>query len=177
MEILKVYGDKAYITTVLCDLSYNYYSFIYNISLLPTILGSSILTILNSSMIEDTLLKKINIAVNGLNTVILALVNSYRLNDRINTFKNIKIKFNKLTHLIESITNKNSEGEIDKITIENIINEYDRLYEDLVYQFPHHIKQKVIKKFGGVRELPNSLAIDYIENNRIVQSDIVISKV
>ena len=177
MEILKIYGDKAYITTVLCDLSYNYYSFIYNISLLPTILGSSILTILNSSMIEDTLLKKINIAVNGLNTVILALVNSYRLNDRINTFKNIKIKFNKLTHLIESITNKNSEGEIDKITIENIINEYDRLYEDLVYQFPHHIKQKIIKKFGGVRELPNSLAIDYIENNRIVQSDIVISKV
>jgi len=177
MEILKVYGDKAYITTVLCDLSYNYYSFIYNISLLPTILGSSILTILNSSMIEDNLLKKINIAVNGLNTVILALVNSYRLNDRINTFKNIKIKFNKLTHLIESITNKNSEGEIDKITIENIINEYDRLYEDLVYQFPHHIKQKIIKKFGGVRELPNSLAIDYIENNRLVQSDIVISKV
>ena len=177
MEILKVYGDKAYITTVLCDLSYNYYSFIYNISLLPTILGSSILTILNSSMIEDTLLKKINIAVNGLNTVILALINSYRLNDRINTFKNIKIKFNKLTHLIESITNKNSEGEIDKITIENIINEYDRLYEDLVYQFPHHIKQKIIKKFGGVRELPNSLAIDYIENNRMVQSDIVISKV
>ena len=176
MEILKVYGDKAYITTVLCDLSYNYYSFIYNISLLPTILGSSILTILNSSMIEDTLLKKINIAVNGLNTVILALVNSYRLNDRINTFKNIKIKFNKLTHLIESITNKNSEGEIDKITIENIINEYDRLYEDLVYQFPHHIKQKIMKKFGGVWELPNSLAIDYIENNRLVQSDIVISK-
>jgi len=177
MEILKTYGDKAYITTVLCDLSYNYYSFIYNISLLPTILGSSILTILNSSMIDDNFLKKINIAVNGLNTVILALVNSYRLNDRINTFKNVKIKFNKLTHLIESITNKNSEGEIDKITIENIINEYDRLYEDLVYQFPHHIKQKIIKKFGGVRELPNSLAIDYIENNRIVQSDIVISKV
>jgi len=177
METLKVYGDKSYITTILCDLSYNYYSFIYNICLLPTILGSSVLTILNSSMIEDTFLKKINIAVNGLNTVILALVNSYRLNDRINTFKNIKIKFNKLTHLIESITNKNSEGEIDKITIENIINEYDRLYEDLVYQFPHHIKQKIIKKFGGVRELPNSLAIDYIENNRIVQSDIVISKV
>ena len=58
MEILKVYGDKAYITTVLCDLSYNYYSFIYNISLLPTILGSSILTILNSSIIEDNVLKK-----------------------------------------------------------------------------------------------------------------------
>ena len=145
METLKVYGDKSYITTILCDLSYNYYSFIYNICLLPTILGSSVLTILNSSMIDESILKKLNIIVNGLNTIILALVNSYRLNDRINTFKNIKIKFNKLTHLIESITNKNSNGEINKAIIENIINEYDKLFEDLTYQFPHHIKQKVIK--------------------------------
>ena len=92
----------------------------------------------------------------------MALVHSYRLNDRINTFKNIKIKFNKLTHLIESITNKNSNGEIDKAIIDNIINEYDKLFEDLTYQFPHHIKQKVIKKWGGMKTLPNSLEI---ENN------------
>jgi len=166
METLKVYGDKSYITTILCDLSYNYYSFIYNICLFPTIMGSSVLTILNSSMIDESVLKKLNIVVNGLNTIILALVNSYRLNDRINTFKNIKIKFNKLTHLIESITNKNSyggtDGEIDKAIIDNIINEYDKLFEDLTYQFPHHIKQKVIKKWGGVKTLPNSLEI---ENN------------
>ena len=166
MEALKVYGDKSYITTILCDLSYNYYSFIFNISLFPTIMGSSVLTILNSSMIDESILKKINIIVNGLNTIILALVNSYRLNDRINTFKNIKIKFNKLTHLIESITNKNSyggtDGEIDKAIIDNIINEYDKLFEDLTYQFPHHIKQKVIKKWGGLKTLPNSLEI---ENN------------
>ena len=162
METLKVYGDKSYITTILCDLSYNYYSFILNVSLLPTILGSSVLTILNSSMIDESILKKLNIIVNGLNTIILALVNSYRLNDRINTFKNIKIKFNKLTHLIESITNKNSNGEIDKAIIDNIINEYDKLFEDLTYQFPHHIKQKVIKKWGGLKTLPNSLEI---ENN------------
>ena len=98
--------------------------------------------------------------------LLFSLVNSYRLNDRINTFKNIKIKFNKLTHLIESITNKNSyggtDGEIDKAIIDNIINEYDKLFEDLTYQFPHHIKQKVIKKWGGVKTLPNSLEI---ENN------------
>ena len=114
MKTLKVYGDKSYITTILCDLSYNYYSFIYNICLLPTILGSSVLTILNSSMIDESILKKLNIIVNGLNTIILALVNSYRLNDRINTFKNIKIKFNKLTHLIESITIRIVMGRLTK---------------------------------------------------------------
>jgi len=88
MLVLKDYGDKAYITYILCDLSCSFYSTIYNISLLPTILGSSILTILNSSEIDNDILKKVNIIVNGCNTIILALVNGYRLNDRINTFNN-----------------------------------------------------------------------------------------
>ena len=161
MEILKDYSDKCYITAILCELSYNFYSTIYNISLLPTILGSSILTILNSSEINDGILKKINISINGVNTIILALINSYRINNRINSFNNSRIKFNKLNHLIESIVSKNTDGNIDKGIIENIINEYDKLFEDISYQFPNHIRQKVIKKFGGVKKLPNSLEIDY----------------
>lgn len=161
MEILKDYSDKCYITAILCELSYNFYSTIYNVSLLPTILGSSILTILNSSEINDGILKKINISINGVNTIILALINSYRINNRINSFNNSRIKFTKLNHLIESIVSKNTDGNIDKGIIENIINEYDKLFEDISYQFPNHIRQKVIKKFGGVKKLPNSLEIDY----------------
>ena len=161
MEILKDYSDKCYITAILCELSYNFYSTIYNISLLPTILGSSILTILNSSEINDGILKKINISINGVNTIILALINSYRINNRINSFNNSRIKFNKLNHLIESIVSKNTDGNIDKGIIENIINEYDKLFEDISYQFPNHIRQKVIKKWGGQKKLPNSLEIDY----------------
>jgi len=174
MSALKDYGDKAYITYILCDLSCSFYSTIYNITLLPTILGSSILTILNSSEIDNDILKKVNIIVNGCNTIILALVNGYRFNDRINTFNNSKIKFNKLNHLIESITNKNVDGEIDKSIVENIISEYDKIMEDVSYQFPNHIKNKVIKRFGGSRCLPNSLAIDYSDS---IKTDIVISNV
>lgn len=182
MEILKDYSDRCYITAILCDLSYNFYSTIYNISLLLTILGSSVLTILNSSEINDGILKKINVSINGMNTIILALVDSYRINDRINSFNNSKIKFNKLNHLIESIVNKHNDRDIEKGIIENIINEYDKLFEDISYQFPNHIRQKVIKKFGGLKKLPNSLEIDY--SNTIKQdymnnmtSDIVNSKV
>ena len=104
--ILKEYSDRCYLTYILCDLSYNFYSSIYNICMLPTILGSSVLTILNSSELDNEVLKKINVCVNGLNAIVLALVNSYRLNDRINTFNNSKIKFYKLNHLIESILTK-----------------------------------------------------------------------
>ena len=114
MEILKDYRDKCYITAIWCELSYNFYSTIYNISLLPTILGSSILTILNSSEIKDDILKKINISINGMTTIILTLVISYGSNDRINSFNNSRIKFNKLNHITESVVNKHMERDIQK---------------------------------------------------------------
>lgn len=174
MTALKDYKDRAYITFLLCQLSYDFYSTIYNISLLPTLLGSSILTILNSSEINNDILKKVNIVVNGTNTLILALVNGYKLTDRINTFNNSKIKFNKLNHLIESITNKHIDKEIDKQIIENIINEYDLLFNDIKYQFPCHIKRKITKKFGGIRTLPNGLEIDYNDSlKKEIKADIV----
>lgn len=170
MDLLNSLIDKSYITTFLCELSHNFYSTIYNISLAPTILGSSILTILNSSEIDNHYMKIINISLNGLNTVILALMSSYKINDRINTFKTLKIKFNKLNHILESIRNKG--GEIDIAIINNMVDEYDKLYEDIIYPFPNHIRKKVIKKFGGKKVLPNSLEIDYK-----VESDIIMTNV
>lgn len=172
MNILKDYSDKAFISGILCDLSYNFYSTIYNISLLPTILGSSVLTILNSSVIDDDIMKKINIIVNGANALILALINSYKINDRVNNFKNNQIKFNKLHHIIESFIIKNGtmDGDIDKNIIESLINDYDKLWEEINYQFPQHIRNKVIKKYGGFRKLPNSLDIDY---NSSIKADLV----
>lgn len=166
MNILKDYSDKAFISSVLCDLSYNFYSTIYNISLLPTILGSSILTILNSSVIPEDIMKKTNIIINGSNALILALINSYKINDRVNNFKNNQIKFNKLHHIIESLIIKNgSSDDVDKTLVESLINDYDKLWEEIGYQFPHHIRRKVINKYGQTKKLPNSLDIDY--NNHI----------
>lgn len=116
-------------------------------------------------------MKKINIIVNGSNALILALINSYKINDRINNFKTNQIKFNKLHHFIESNIIK-KEGTIidDKTIIENIINDYDKLWEELTYQFPEHIRKKVIKKYGNSHKLPNSLDIDY---NKSIKGDFI----
>lgn len=168
MDILKDYSNKSFISNILCDLSFRFYSTIYNVSLLPTILGSSILTILNSSVIDEDIMKKINIIVNGSNALILALINSYKINDRINNFKTNQIKFNKLHHFIESILIKNNFE--DKIIIETVINDYDKLWEELSYQFPEHIRKKVINKYGGSHKLPNSLDIDY---NKSIKGDLI----
>jgi hypothetical protein len=67
----------------------------------------------------------------------------------------------KLNHLIESVVHKHTDRDIDKGIIENILNEYDKLSDNISYRLPNHIRQKVIKKFGGVKKLPNSLEIDY----------------
>ena len=43
-------------------------------------------------------------------------------------------------------------------TLEGFITDYDKVYEDLIFGFPHHIKMKVIKKYQGKKSLPNSLS-------------------
>ena len=156
MDNLKLLLDKTYITNILCDLSYNYYNFINNCIMLPTILGSSILTILNSAEIDNSRMKIINITLNGLNTLILAISTNYKLNDRINNYKTNKIKIIKLQHTIESYILKNET--ITSAILEGFITDYDKIYEDLIFGFPHHIKLKVIKKYQGKKSLPNSLS-------------------
>ena len=156
MDNLQLLLDKTYITTVLCDLSYNHYNFINNCIMLPTILGSSILTIMNSSEIDTNTMKIINITLNGLNTLILAISTNYKLNDRINNYKTNKSKIIKLQHIIESFILKNET--ITPAILEGFISEYDKIYEELIFGFPHHIKIKVIKKYQGKKSLPNSLS-------------------
>ena len=156
MDNLKILLDKAYITNILCELSYNYYNFINNCIMLPTILGSSILTILNSADIDNSKMKIINITLNGLNTVILAISTNYKLNDRINNYKINRTKIIKLQHIIESFMLKNET--ITPALLEGFINEYDKIYDDLLFGFPHHIKIKVISKYQGKKSLPNSLS-------------------
>ena len=56
--------------------------------------------------------------------------------------------------------NKKKIDTTNTINIDDIINEFDLLYNDIQFQFPSHIKSKVIKKYGNSRKLPNSLQIE-----------------
>jgi hypothetical protein len=124
--------------------------------MLPTILGSSLLTVMNSADIDTNKMKIINITLNGLNTLILAISSNYKLIDRINNYKTSKTKITKLQHLIESYILKNVEAKPE--ILEGFITEYDKIYDELVFGFPSHIKMKVIKKYQGKKALPNSLS-------------------
>ena len=159
-EIIKEYYDKSFISSLLCELTYNYYSWIYQIIIFPTILTSSILTVLNASEMNKNVIQYINISINGINTILLTINSYFKFNDRSLHFKIMRVKFNTLNHKIESLINRKKIDNSLIINMDEIINEFDSLYNDLQFPFPSSIKTKVIKKYGRTRRLPNSLAID-----------------
>jgi hypothetical protein len=160
-NILKQYRDRCYINSLLCEASYNFYNIINNIFLFPTILGSSILTCLNSSNIDSQDIKYTNIIINGTITIILALTTQYKIHDRISMFKAYQTKFIKLNHQVESILNTKQSEEITNDDINIIVNKYDLLVEELYFNYPEHLKTKVIKRFKGTNiTLPNSLMLE-----------------
>ena len=158
--ILKQYRDRCYINSLLCEASYNFYNMINNIFLFPTILGSSILTCLNSSTIETDKIKYTNIIINGTITIILAITTQYKIHDRIGMFKAYQTKFIKLNHQLESILNTIKESDLVIEDLNICVNKYDLLVEELQFNYPEHIKNKCIKRFKNTNiTLPNSLAL------------------
>ena len=172
-NLINEYYDKSFISSLLCELSYGFYSFLYQCIIFPTILSSSILTVLNSSEIDKDTVKIINIVVNGINTILLTINSNFKLNDRYNHFRSMKIKFNALNHKIETERNKKINDPNFVINVDDYINTFDNLYNDLSYQFPTHIKNKIIKKYGGHKKLPNSLAVDCSTPSATATVDVV----
>jgi hypothetical protein len=150
-NLIDEFYDKSYISCLLCELSFNYCTWFFQIRIFPTILSSSILTILNTSEIDKDIIKYINIIINGMNTMLLAINSNFKFNDRANHFKTMRIKFNALNHKIETLINKKKADETTSINVEEIIIDFDNLYNDIQYQFPYKIKNKIIKKFGKTR--------------------------
>ncbi len=94
-------------------------------------------------------MKIINLTLNGLNTLILAITTNYKLDDIIDNCKANRTKIIKLQHIIESYMLKNET--ITPALLQGPINEYDKIYEDLLFSFPHHIKMKVISKYQDIK--------------------------
>ena len=102
-----------------------------------------------------------NIVLNVATSVILSL------NERVINFSSKGVKFNKLCHKIEDLL-YNCIDEITRENIRAIIDDNDAINEQIEYPFVSYIKEKLIKKYGGNRIMPNCL-------NCV--SDLVINKV
>lgn len=158
-KILETYRDRAFITSLVCGECCDFYSMIRSIINIPLIIGSSVLTILNSSEINKEDLKISNIIINASTAIMLSMTSNFKLTERISNFKQVQIKMNRLNHAIESTLNNTTE-DVNNEIINKYINDYDTIYENIEYPFVHYIKKRIINKYGKTRTLPNSLQID-----------------
>jgi tRNA A-37 threonylcarbamoyl transferase component Bud32 len=160
IKVLESYRDRAFITSLLCGECSDFYSMIRSVINIPLIIGSSVLTILNSSDINKDDLKISNIIINASTAIMLSMTSNFKLTERIANFKQTQIKMNRLTHSIESTINNTDE--INNENINKYINDYDTIFENIEYPFVHYIKKRIIKKYGATRTLPNSLQLDAV---------------
>ena len=141
---LKIYEERCFINSLLYQQSMDFNMFLRNIINIPLILISGILTILNSIMDEKDM-KVINIVLNGMVGLILAMINNFKINDKIAIFKNQKNKMIKLQHKIDSFLN--TSGNIDAKDVEDIVATYDGMIEEIEFDIPHFIKKRIKKKY------------------------------
>jgi len=141
---LKIYQQRCFINSLLYQQSMDFNMFLRNIINIPLILISGVLTILNSIMDEKDM-KIINIVLNGMVGLILAMINNFKINDKIAIFKNQKNKMIKLQHKIDSFLNTSTE--IDVKDVEDIVATYDAMIEEMEFDIPHFIKKRIKKKY------------------------------
>ena len=160
LTLLQAYKDKSFISSILAEESYNYYVFIKNLINIPLIITNSGMVVINSIITDDNLLKILNIILNASTGLILSLISNFKIHENINQFNQIRIKYTKLSHLID---NKIISDEI--ITnefIKSVVEDYDQITENFDVIYPNHIKQKIKRQYETKMTLPASIAADVV---------------
>ena len=159
-QLLKQYQDKAYINAAF--ISTNYYNFIKNIINIPLIICNTAMVCINSIIVDQDLLKILNIILNYSTGLILSLISNFKLYEHIQQYHQLQIKFNILCHLIDSkITNDLENINNDFIT--NVVEDYDQICESIEFAYPNSIKKRIKKQYENKMTLPSSLSVEIVE--------------
>lgn len=173
INLLKSYKDKSYVMGVLCQKSFEYFNFIKSICNIPLIIISSTMAILNSSAFDGNEMKIPNVVINSLTAMIVSIINNFRVNEKEGNFKQLSLKFMKISHTIEDKLNNH----LDSLTSEDISNqikEYDSMIEQIDFTFPASIQKTVKTLYKNKKQLPAILNGDsddfIIESSAISQT-------
>ena len=155
INTLKQYRDKAFVMSVLCQMTSDYYNRYKNIISVPLIVSSSIMTILNASDFDSNSMKYSNVVLNTATALVLSMSSAFKVVEKCSAFRSASIKMTKLTHQIEDKILYNES--LDREDVRDIIMQYDAINESIEYAFPESIKKKVIAIYKGNRVMPNIL--------------------
>ena len=142
LELLNIYKDRCFISALLCEASANNYSFIKNIINIPLIICNSVMVVINSIVIDQETLKILNIILNSSTGIILGLISNFKIYEKINEFHTSYIKYSKFMNSIHSEI-ANSYDEITSDYINQVVNDYDAITDNINYSFPTKIKKKL----------------------------------
>ena len=150
---LSVIRDRAEIMSVLLTKSTGYWSKIDKILKYPLIVTSSGLVIINSYFKDnDVDIKLPNVILNGINVLIMGILNNLALTQKIENLKAKAVEFLELSHEIEAELMLNNFTN-DKIIL--IQEKYDIIMKyTLVEAVPESVKKSVRKMFSGKKTLP-----------------------
>jgi len=161
-ELLKQYKDKSYINALLAEEAYNYFVFIKNVINIPLIITNSAMVVINAVITDQDLLKILNIILNSSTGLILSLISNFKIYENIQNFHQLQVKFNKLSHQIDSKLTNDLEN-INTEFITGIIDNYDQIIETQDYGFPVNIKKRIKKQYENKMTLPSSLSVEIVE--------------
>ena len=161
-ELLKQYKDKSYINALLAEEAYNYFVFIKNVINIPLIITNSAMVVINAVITDQDLLKILNIILNSSTGLILSLISNFKIYENIQNFHQLQVKFNKLSHQIDSKLTNDLEN-INTEFITGIIDNYDQIIETQDYGFPVRIKKRIKKQYENKMTLPSSLSVEIVE--------------
>ena len=162
LELLKQFKEKAFISAILSEQSYNYFCFIKNLINIPLIICNSAMVCINSIIEDQQTLKILNIILNSSTGLILSLISNFKIYEQINQFHQLNIKFNKLSNVIDS----KLSNDYDNITadfINNMIDDYQVISESQDFNYPNKIKKRVKNQYQGKMSLPIALSCDIVE--------------
>jgi hypothetical protein len=149
--ILDDYIDMIYIYEIICNETYNYY---YNLKFLfefPIIFINVFMTIINSTVTDVYIIKNSNIFLNVTTMLLVSLSNYLKINEKCEILKINRDKFIKLYNLIEK---RKYTDDITVDFIENVINNYDNIIDNIGFTFPSFILKKIRECYAQKRTLP-----------------------
>ena len=144
--------ERVIIYEYLCYITSIYYSRWNKVFLIPSIIISSLLALINSNLETNqySWLKIVNVVGNGILAFFISIQNAFKFAEKCDYFFNQKKKFTRLhnslnNNIIGQITNL----KIDQEQLLEQMREYDNLDENIQYEFPRHIIVNTREAFKG----------------------------
>jgi len=121
---------------------------------LPAIFISILLSVLNSSKLNETEeIKIINTVMNAFIALLIGVENTLQIDNKKQVFTSTKNKFEKLSSTIEKKL-LDVSNTISIEFVQNTITEFEQIDDDLTFDIPKSIQNKIKKEFFGKRTLP-----------------------